>query len=306
MAWYDEDSWLTQAVGPNIWAVIGTILLALTLPIVLHWFIYRSSVLAKTPSFLVLGPSGSGKTALVTKLETGHGSKTHTSQIPLTVQSHLPKSTVPKSWQYRSTADYETKAPKPLLLTDTPGHAKLRHYAYNSLASTTNPPTGILFVVDAADLSSSGTATGGANFALSDTAEYLHDVLLSLQKAYNNAKTSKAKEIPFLVAANKLDLFTALPAVAVKSTLEKDITRIRETRARGLLGVSTIGKGEGLGGNDEEGDDEREVLGGTSEGDFKFATMEEWNVSVEVVGGNAVGEDGPGVEGWWEWIGAQL
>jgi signal recognition particle receptor subunit beta len=141
---------------------------------------------------------------------------------------------------------------------------------------------------------------------LSDAAEYLHDVLLALQKAYNNAKTSKARETPFLVAANKLDLFTALPAAAVKSTLEREITRIRETRAKGLLGVGTLGKGEGLGGNDEEGDEEREVLGGTSEGDFKFAAMEEWNVMVDVVGGNALGEESPGVEGFWEWIGAQL
>jgi signal recognition particle receptor subunit beta len=182
----------------------------------------------------------------------------------------------------------------------------LRHYAYNALSSSTSPPHGVLFVVDAADLSSSGAAAGGASPVLSDTAEYLHDVLLALQKAYNNAKTSKAREVPFLVAANKLDLFTALPAAAVKSVLEREITRIRETRARGLLSVGTLGKGEGLGGNDEEGDEEREVLGGRSEGDFKFTAMEEWNVMVDVVGGNASGEESPGVDGWWEWIGTQL
>jgi len=239
------------------------------------------------------------------QLETGNPSTTHTSQIPSTVQTALPKSTVPKSWRYRSTADHETQAPRSLLLTDTPGHGKVRHYAYNALSSA-NPPHGILFVVDAADLSSSNTGTGGASAALSDAAEYLHDVLLELQKAYNTAKTSKAREIPFLIAANKMDLFTALPAPAVKSTLEREVTRIRETRAKGLLGVGTLGKNEGLGGNDEDRDEEREVLGGTSEGDFKFKAMEEWNVTIDVVGGNAVGEESPGVDGWWDWIGAQL
>jgi signal recognition particle receptor subunit beta len=240
------------------------------------------------------------------QLESGGASTTHTSQGPLTVETTLPKSTVPKSWRYRSSADHETQAAKRLLITDTPGHAKLRHYAYNILTSTTTTPEGIIFVVDAADLSSSSTATGGVSSALSDAAEYLHDILLVLQKAYTNAKTSKAREIPFLVAANKLDLFTALPAAAVKSTLEREITRIRETRARGLLSVGTLGKGEGLGGNDEEGDEEKETLGGTGDGDFKFKAMEEWNVRIDVVGGNALGDESPGVDGWWEWIGMQL
>ena len=70
-------------------------------------------------------------------------------------------------------------------------------------------------MVDAADLSSS--AEGDSNEGLRQSAEYLHDLLLLLQTRSTKSKSSKApKELPVLVAANKLDLFTALPAPLVK------------------------------------------------------------------------------------------
>lgn len=129
-----------------------------------------------------------------------------------------------------------------------------------------------------------------------------------LQRRFASATSSKIREeIGFLVAANKVDLFTSLPANVVKATLENEITKIRDTRAKGLLSVGTVGKGEGLGSTEEEEpDEEKDVLGGTSEGKFSFDQMREWNLEVVCKGGNVVGEEGPGVDGWWEWIVEQI
>lgn len=228
---------------------------------------------------------------------------THTSQVPFTIETRLPPSSTPRSNRYRSQNDFESRVPKTLLFTDTPGHGKLRHYAFSALTDSLSPPTGVIFVVDAANL-------GSGSSGLSEAAEYLHDVLLVLQRAHSGAKSSKSREIPFLIAANKADLFTALPAPLARSALESEITKIRHTRARGLAGVETVGKSEGLGSGDSgmQEQDEEEPLGGLAESKFEFKVMEECNVHVEVVGGSAASTDDEGsdLEAWWDWIAAQL
>lgn len=155
---------------------------------------------------------------------------------------------------------------------------------------------GIVFVVDAASVAEE---TG-----LNEAAEYLHDVLLALQKRYTGAKTSKGpKEIPVLIAANKLDLFTALPPHLVKRSLEKAISELRKSRARGLKDSGgAMGDEEGL----EEEDEEREWLGEGGEGSFTFEQMEEVGTHVAVQGGNVVGGDAAEVNGWWEWLAERL
>lgn len=176
---------------------------------------------------------------------------------------------------------------------DTPGHGKLRAAAYAAaLAAPTNKNLrGIVYLVDAAALASPA--------GLSEAAEYLHDVLLALQRRYTAAKTSKGPAAtPVLVAANKLDLFTALPPALVRAQLEQEIEKVRTARAKGILdvGVSEDSVGE-----------EHEWLGGGGESKFEFRQMEEMNVPVDVVGGSVLGEDdGPDVGGWWEWIAAQM
>lgn len=67
MAWYDEDSWLTQALSPKLSTILVTFAVALLLPILLHYFLYRKAA-SETglPTFLLVGPSGGGKTALTT------------------------------------------------------------------------------------------------------------------------------------------------------------------------------------------------------------------------------------------------
>lgn len=195
---------------------------------------------------------------------------------------------------------------KPFLLVDTPGHGKLRHHALDSLVRPQNLK-GIVFLVDAADPGAS-SATGTAGDAgLREAAEYLHDVLLLLQKramtmaaAGGKAARAAAAEMPVLVAANKLDLFTALPATLVKGVLEAEITKVRGSRAKGLLD-----SGIGMGDAGEVGE-ERDWLGDGGEGKFEFSQMEEVNVSVTVAGGSVAGAEGADVAKWWEWIGRQL
>jgi len=215
----------------------------------------------------------------------------------LTVEVSLPVTTATASSKYRSAHDPSNRIHKKFLLADTPGHGKLRHHAFDSVIKPRNLK-GIIFVVDAADLSSG--SSGAVNESLQQTAEYLHDLLLVLQKRATNTKTSRGPtELPVLVAANKLDLFTALPAPLVKTALESEISNIRSLRNKGLLD-------SGVGMNDLDIGEEKEWLGDRGEGEFDLSQMEEVNVSVSVVGGNVLGADGPDVKQWCDWIGSNI
>lgn len=146
-------------------------------------------------------------------------------------------------------------------------------------------------MVDSGALDSSDPA------ALRDSASYLHDILFALQVRKTGKGTSVAKhEIPVLVAANKQDLFTALPAGAVKDRLQNEIERVKESRRKG---ISTVGK---------EVDDDEDVLGGGGEEKFSFNLMkEEYGIDIDVVGGAVKGQEaGKGVRKWEEWLGALL
>lgn len=122
-------------------------------------------------------------------------------------------------------------------------------------------------------------------------------MLLALQRRYAAAGTAAAPEAAVLVAANKLDLFTALPAPLVRAALESEITKVRHARSKGLLAA---GVGE------EDAGGERDWLGDGGEGSFEFRQMEAANVHVDVVGGSVLGAQGADVGGWWEWIAGQL
>ena len=108
-------------------------------------------------------------------------------------------------------------------------------------------------------------------------------------------------EIPVLIAANKLDLFTALPPHLVKLQLEKAINQVRKSRAKGLKDSgATLAEG------DDGLDEEREWLGEGGEGDFNFTQMEEVGTTVSVLGGNLIGGKGADAKAWLEWIAEQL
>ena len=180
-------------------------------------------------------------------------------------------------------------------------------------------------MVDSTDL-----ANNDDGDALRQTAEYLHDVLLLLQKQVEKSSSSKSglrmrvrtqqqqgerrggeeREdlVNVLVAANKADLFTALPAPLVRKTLEREIGFVRESLRQGLLGS----------GVDEVAAEEKgwlgEVGGGTEgEEGFRFEQLEEVGVAVSVRGGSVFeGGEGEGekekgdVREWWAWVGECL
>ncbi|KAL9635923.1 MAG: hypothetical protein Q9164_003166 [Protoblastenia rupestris] len=156
---------------------------------------------------------------------------------------------------------------------------------------------GIIFMVDAADISS-GNASSTDNEPLRQAAEYLHDILLLLQKRATSSKTTRESTPQVLVAANKLDLFTALPAPLVKTVLEAEITKLRDSRNKGLLD-------SGVGLSELDTRDEKELLG-DGQGKFEFSQLGQADISIRVAGGNVVGADGPDVQQWWDWIGSSL
>ncbi|KAL9043693.1 MAG: hypothetical protein Q9214_003127 [Letrouitia sp. 1 TL-2023] len=290
MPWADSLAFMPQ---PSPLSLLVAVFVILSIPLVLHTIVYRHTS-DTLPTFLLVGPSGVGKTSLVTLLERGHPSATHTSQAPLTVEISLPVKTPLASSRYRSAHDPTWEITKKFLIQDTPGHGKLRYHVTDSLPKPRNLH-GIVFMVDAADLSSIG---GDASEGLRQAAEYLHDVLLTLQKRKTNSKTSTApNEMPLLVMANKSDLFSALPVPLVKKALETEITKIRSSRGKGLLDSGTA---------DVNVEENRECLGDGGEGKFEFSQMEEVNVPVKIVGGNVTGPDGSDVRQLWEWFGSIL
>lgn len=66
------EEWATWAVSPAISAIVITLLVALTLPVLLHYYLYRQAAARVLPSFLLVGASGSGKTSLLTLVRRSH------------------------------------------------------------------------------------------------------------------------------------------------------------------------------------------------------------------------------------------
>ena len=206
------------------------------------------------------------------------------------MEAALPLSIEAKSDEYRSDADPNRKVAKRFLLVDTPGHGKLRNVTQEYLTKP-QQVKGIIFVVDAADLSADGTG-------LRETAEYLHDLLLSLQKALVSKSARAPQVLPILIAAHKSDLFTALPAPLVKKALEKELGSIRESRSKGLFDSGT--------GTDDAVDSEKDWLGDTGEGPFDFSQMQDFNIQISVHGGSIHGPERPDIVRYWTWLAESL
>jgi len=281
-------SFLTRTLTPSTPVFVIGALVVLLVPILLHIFLTRSKTYITLPSILLVGPSGAGKTSLLTLFERQTSAPTHTSQAPATVELAVSED---GSSSFRDDLDASGSTAKKFLLIDTPGHAKLRTGAMSYLAQATNTASklkAVVFMVDAGALSE--------HDSLAATASYLHDVLLFLQKRMAAGKSSKAPAaVPVLIAANKADLFTALPAALVKSNLEAELGRIRRTKSKGLLD-SGVRADDAV--NTSEGDD---WLGEYGAEKFAFSQMREFDIDVDVIAGNALGE-GPGVDRWWKWM----
>jgi signal recognition particle receptor subunit beta len=79
MSWTAPDSALSRLLSGDPWAILIAFVVAISLPILLHSFLYRaSSRSTATPTFLLLGTSGAGKTSLLTLVHTVLLYNTHT------------------------------------------------------------------------------------------------------------------------------------------------------------------------------------------------------------------------------------
>ncbi|KIW89081.1 uncharacterized protein Z519_10566 [Cladophialophora bantiana CBS 173.52] len=301
MGWSSPDSWATRLLSGDPVAIFIAFLVAITLPLLVHLYLYTRTARAKVvPTFLLVGPSGAGKTSLVSLLQRRsanledprtEAALTRISQVSSPISLLLPPSIPLGSNKYRSDNDVtlNDKQPTPYVMIDTPGHGKLR--SDQALSQLQNPALrGVIFVVD------SSVLDAGDSSISRDTAVYLHDTLLSLQRRKTRGKAKT--EIPVLIAANKQDLFTALPTGAVKERLQADIERVRVSRSKGL---GTVGQ-------DSDVNPEEDILGCGGEGKFSFELMaEEYGIKIDVLGGAVKGEEaGKGVRRWEEWIGSCL
>ncbi|RYP64255.1 hypothetical protein DL769_006735 [Monosporascus sp. CRB-8-3] len=292
--------------SPAVFIVGG--LIVLLVPILVHIFVERATPYTALPSILLVGPAGGGKTSLQTLLERGgdgHAPATHTSQTPQPVELTVSRDGMSILPFRESARDDAPGSHKKFLLVDTPGHGKLRNHAMDRIAGAISkasgnskkqssdgagPVRGIVFVVDAAALDD---GDGG----LAAAAAYLYDVLMALQRRAGAGRTSRAPSaIHVLVAANKLDLFTALPASLVRSNLEAELGRIRQSRSKGLLD-----SGVGI---DDIGSEEQDAwLGQYGSDKFTFGQMREFDIEVDVIGGSVL--EGK-VDKWWDWIAKRI
>lgn len=291
-------------------------LIVLLVPILLHLFITRSTPYTSLPSILLVGPPNAGKTALLTLFERGDAFfsatprddqaplATHTSQVPHSVELTISSDGAGSApLNYRDSAREDAPGShKKFLLLDSPGHPKLRNQALAPIAASGTTTTtgasaapssatslrGIIYVLDA----------GTLDDLLAPAAAYLYDVLLALQKRASTASTSSRapKPIPVLVAANKADLFTALPASLVRTNLEAEIMRIRSFKSKGMLD-------SGVGVDDIGSEDNDAWLGAYGTDKFTFAQMREFDIEVDVVAGSV--KEGK-ADKWWEWIAERI
>lgn len=267
---------------PSLATIIIGAIIIIGAPIILHLILSSSRTYTVAPSVLLLGPSNAGKTSLLTLFERGaSGTETHTSQVSHDVELNASTDSENRH-SYRNHDTHDGTYTK-FLLVDTPGHGKLRNVPMGKL-DRTEKLKAVVFLVDAAAI--------GEPEVLAPTAAYLYDVLLFLQKRATTAKVKAS--IPILIAANKMDLFTALPSTLVKTNLEAELTRIRASRSKGLLD-------SGVGSDDIGSEEQDSWLGEYGSSKFTFSQLQEFDIDVDVLPGNVTG-DGPGADKWWWWI----
>lgn len=268
---------------PSLPVILLGLLVLFGAPILLHVVISSSAVYTDPPMVVLVGPDNAGKTSLLTLFERGEQpAQTHTSQATQSVELNASTDSDKKASfrNYDDTTGTHTK----FLLVDTPGHGKLRNIAMGRLGRVERLRA-VVFMVDASAL--------GEPETLAPTASYLYDVLLFLQRKATE-KTKAKVSVPLLIAANKMDLFTALPATLVKVHLEAELTRIRASKSKGLLDSGV--------GVDEIGSEEQDSwLGEYGSEKFSFEQMREFDIDVEVLPGSVSG-DGSEAEKWWWWI----
>ncbi|KAI5843238.1 signal recognition particle receptor beta subunit-domain-containing protein [Tricharina praecox] len=271
-----SPSLLEFLLSPTPTTILISLLVVFLTPLILHTLIFRTRASTTLPTFVLLGPSSSGKTTLMTTFVSSPA-ETRVSQAPLSLECDIPAN-ITASTKYRAEADPSRTGTTRFLLQDTPGHGKLRPRATELVVADTTK--GVVFVVDSSAQE------------WRDAGEYLYSALLRIQKLQEARGTKAKASFPVLVACNKSDLFTALPAARIRRLLEEEMGRVREARSRGIVGV----------GDEDKEDDEWLGEGGSAP--FTFEALEDAGIQVEFAGGSTL------ADGWRQplgkWVGSCL
>ncbi|KAK6501625.1 hypothetical protein TWF481_009460 [Arthrobotrys musiformis] len=261
--------------------LVISLLAVIIIPIVLGKLLASGSKSGPSSVILLAGPRDAGKTSLLLYLQEKTLVPTQTSTTPATIKLS-PSVLSPTDSQDEGTST------KPFHIRDTPGHSKLRNTAINTIVQPTESCIGVVYVIDSAVLSIQARVT--------ETAEYLYDLLLAIQKRYATLSetSTSAESVPLLIACNKNDLFTALPSAKISNLLQAELSRMKETKRKGLLNA-------GAGENDDE--DLDFVLGDAASDQITWEGLKEFGVDVSVQSGSV---KGGAVDGWTSWMSACL
>ncbi|KAK6358349.1 hypothetical protein TWF730_007693 [Orbilia blumenaviensis] len=260
--------------------LVISLLAVVLIPIVLGKLLASGAKSGPSSVILLAGPRDAGKTSLLLYLQEKTLIPTQTSTTPATVR--LSPSAL------LSADSPDDGSNKPFHIRDTPGHPKLRSTAINTITQPTGSCIGIIYMLDSAVLST--------QVRLTDTAEYLYELLLAIQKRYAtlSESTTSTELIPLLIACNKNDLFTALPPAKISNLLQTELSRMKETKRKGLLNA-------GAGENDDE--DLDRVLGDERTDQITWDGLKEFGVEVTVQSGSIKSS---AVDGWTSWMSACL
>ncbi|EPS38340.1 hypothetical protein H072_7962 [Dactylellina haptotyla CBS 200.50] len=275
-----SPQWEFLGIQFSLTILLISLLVVVLIPIVLSRVLVAST--SKTgPSSVVLlaGPREAGKTSFLLYLQEKTLVATQTSTTPSTVKLS------PTALESSKSEDGDSSAfGKPFHLKDTPGHPKLRSFALTTITDPTASCLGIVYMLDSAAII--------AQPRLTDTVEYLYELLLAVQKRYTvlSETTTTAEPIPLLIACNKNDLFTALPSAKISSQLQSELGRMKETKRKGLLNA-------GAGENDDE--DLEQVLGDDRSDQITWEGLREFGVDVSLQSGSIKSGS---VGGWTSWV----
>ncbi|KAI9294448.1 P-loop containing nucleoside triphosphate hydrolase protein [Neoconidiobolus thromboides FSU 785] len=196
---------------------------------VLVYLKFNNKLLNERDAFILTGLSNSGKTTLFTLLRTGLMLPTHTS---LKSNEALVRPVDEEG---------EPLTEKMMKIIDVPGHDKLRAQLINKYE---NSIKGIVFMIDAFS----------ATRNIIKVSEALYDILSQPFVIENS--------LPILIIANKSDLATSISIPRLKSLLESEIDKQRESKSSSLM--------ESLG---EENEEQSNVFLGYENKKFEFTDL---------------------------------
>lgn len=214
---------------------------------------------------------------------------TQTSTTSVTVR--LPPSSLTSSKPEKGDRDdNDLPIDQPFHMTDTPGHPKLRSLALAGIARPDKTSyIGVIYMLDSGDLSAQGRIT--------DTVAYLYEILVAAQQRYTRLSESSSgslEPLPVLIACNKSELFTALPANKISALLQSELGKMKETKRKGLLNA-------GADAEDDENIDE--ILGDENSNNITWEGLREYGVDISIHSGSIKKED---IGQWKSWISSSL